>query len=511
MKQLNELISASGAVDGRALEDRVARAATALASIGVGVGDRVALLMRNDQPLVEALLATQHLGAYPVPLNWHAKADEIHHVLTDCGASVLIAHADLLAPVASAVPTATRLVPVAPSPAVLAAYHVSWDGTMPEGAAPPWSDWIGAQTPIAAAAAAAPESIIYTSGTTGLPKGVRRLAATPDQQRLTSRMRETVFGIVPGARVLVPAPLYHTAPNFFALRAARIAELLVLPARFDAEGLLANIERHRITHLYAVPTIFIRLLALPEPVRRRYHLGSLAFALHAGAPCPPDVKRRMIEWWGPVINEYYGSTEAGPSTFVRAEEWLERPGTIGRPVDGVRIEVRDAEDRPLDKDEVGELFVWNDGYADFTYLNRPQARAELQQRGMMATGDLGRRDAAGYYYLCDRKRDLVISGGVNLYPAEIEAILQTMPGVADCAVFGIPDPEFGEGLAALVEPMPGHAPTEPEIRAFLKRRLADFKVPRRIELRASLPREESGKIRKRLLREPYWQDTGRQI
>jgi long-chain acyl-CoA synthetase len=361
------------------------------------------------------------------------------------------------------------------------------------------------------AARPALESIIYTSGTTGRPKGVRRMAASTEQVELTEQMRRTVFGIGPGDRVLVPAPLYHTAPHLFAMRAVRNAAFLKLPARFDAEAVLADIDHHRITHLYAVPTMFARFLGLPPATRKQFDLSSLRCVLHAGGPCPPSVKKAMLDWLGPIVHEYYGSTETGPNTFARGDEWLGRPGTVGRAVPGVHVSVHDDDGRALGAKEVGELYVLNKGYADFTYLNRPDARAELQRAEKIATGDMGYFDEDGYFFLCDRKRDLVISGAVNIYPAEIEAVLMGMPGIGDVAVFGIPDEEFGEALAAHVEPLAGHDVSPDAIRAYLAQRLASFKLPRLIEIHAHLPREESGKIKKRLLREPYWAGSGRSI
>lgn len=511
MDQLHCLVAGSREIAGDKLKERVLRAAAGLAKLGIVEGDRVALLMRNDLPLVEASLATQHLGAYPVQLNWHSKGDEVRHVLQDSAPSVLIAHVDLFASIKDAVPEGLTCILVIPPGEHAAAYRVPPERCVVSSGMVEWESWISELPSIHSPAKQAPESIIYTSGTTGFPKGVRRFGPSDHQINMTERMRQTVFGIDANSRVLVTAPLYHTAPNLFAFRAVRKGEILVLPTRFSPEALLADIERHRITHLYAVPTIFVRLLNLPTEIRAKYKLSSLSFVLHAGGPCPPSVKRQMMEWFGPIIHEYYGSTEAGPSTFVRGEEWLRKPGTVGRPVDGVTIEVRDDAGNLLGDHEVGELWVRNDGYADFTYLNCPDARKELQRGNMITTGDLGYRDSDGYYFLCDRKRDLVISGGVNIYPAEIEAVLQTMPGIADSAVFGIPHAEFGETLAAIVEPLPGHDITPSHVQDFLIRNLSNFKVPRVVEITAHLPREESGKIKKRLLREPYWVAAGRSI
>lgn len=511
MEQLEYVSTQDVRCTGEALKGDVLRAVAGLAGLGVREGDRVALLMRNDLPLLVATLALQHLGAYPVQLNWHAQPDETGYVLRDCAARILIGHSDLLRHAAQAIPVGTTVLAVTPSPAVASAYRVPADRLAPPEGALEWRAWLQTQQPSSLTAAPPVESIIYTSGTTGKPKGVRRFAASSEQAQLTERMRQTVFGVGAGDRVLVPAPLYHTAPNLFGLRAVRKAACLVLPARFDAEGILADIERHRITHVYAVPTMFVRLLDLPAEVRRRYDLSSVRCVLHAGGPCSPSVKKAMLDWLGPVVHEYYGSTETGPNTFIRGDEWLSKPGSVGRAAEGVHVSVHDEMGQELGPNQVGELFVLNRGYADFTYLNLPDARTDLQRGDLIATGDLGYRDDDGYYFLCDRKRDLVISGGVNIYPAEIEATLSAMDGVADCAVFGIPDTEFGEALAAYVEPLPGRALTETAIRSFLGQRLANFKLPRVIEMRERLPREESGKIKKRLLREPYWDQAGRRI
>ena len=511
MEQLEQIVAGSAAIDGRTLKQRVLRAVAGLQALGVGSGDRVAILMRNAIPQVEATLAAQHLGAYPVQINWHAGLEEVRHVLHDCGARLVVCHADFQHTVAEALPQPLPTVLVRPAPEILRAYRLDPQRCELPAGALEWESWLAAQPPSELPPATAVESIIYTSGTTGLPKGVRRFVPTAEQVQRTERMRLLMTGISERARVLVPAPLYHTAPNLFAMRAVRKASLLVLPARFDAAELLADVERHRISHLYVVPTIFVRLLALPAAVRSSFDLSSLSFVLHAGGPCAPSVKMAMLRWWGPIVHEYYGSTEAGPSTYVTGAEWLRKPGTVGRAIEGARVEVRDDAGRRLGPNEVGELVVRNDGYADFTYLNREPARQELQRGDMLATGDMGYQDADGYFFLVDRKRDLVISGGVNIYPAEIEAAIQAVDGVADCAVFGIPDEEFGEALAAIVEPLPGVDLAPAFLRDRLGSTLPRFKVPRVVEITPRLPREESGKIRKRLLREPYWAQAGRRI
>jgi long-chain acyl-CoA synthetase len=355
-----------------------------------------------------------------------------------------------------------------------------------------------------------PLTMFYTSGTTGHPKGVRRPAPTPAQMAAIERMRREIFGISPGIRCVVPGPLYHSAPNAFAMRAGRVAEVMVLMPRFDPVGFLELIERERLDTMFMVPTMFVRLLKLPEAVRRRHDLSSLKFVIHAAAPCPPDVKQAMIDWWGPVIYEFYGSTESGAVTLASSADTLRKPGTVGRAVEGAELRILDDEGRILPAGEVGEIFTRMPGLPDFTYHNKPEERVKIDRDGFITSGDVGYLDADGYLFLCDRKRDMVISGGVNIYPAEIEAVLLGLGGVKDCAVFGIPDPEFGEKLMAVVEPA-GVTLTLDDVSSYLRLHLADYKVPKVIEIGRDLPREDSGKIFKRRLRDPYWQGAGRRI
>ncbi len=260
-----------------------------------------------------------------------------------------------------------------------------------------------------------------------------------------------------------------------------------------------------------VPTMFVRLMKLPEAVRSKYDVSSLRHVVHAAAPCPADVKRAMIEWWGPVIHEYYGSTEAGAITFATSNDALRRPGTVGKVLDGVELRFLGEDGAPLLQGEIGEIYSRNADNPDFTYHNKPEKRAEIERDGFVTSGDVGYIDEDGYVFICDRKRDMVISGGVNIYPAEIEAALHAVPGVHDCAVFGIPDDEFGEALMAMVEPETGVTLDVADIRAQLKTALADYKVPKHVEILQNLPREDSGKIFKRRLRDPYWERAGRRI
>jgi long-chain acyl-CoA synthetase len=306
-------------------------------------------------------------------------------------------------------------------------------------------------------------------------------------------------------------PMYHSAPNAYGLASVRVGAAIVLQPRFEAEEMLALIERHRISHMHVVPTMFVRLLKLPEAVRRRYDLSSLRFVVHGAAPCPAAVKRAMIEWWGPVIHEYYGSTETGIPAWISAADALAHPGAAGRVLDGATIKILDDAGRELPPGEAGEVFVRSTYVPDFTYQGLDAVRREVARGDLVTVGDVGWLDAEGYLYLCDRKRDMVISGGVNIYPAEIEAALVAHPAVKDCAVFGIPDEEFGESLCAHVELQPGNAATAAEIQAFLAQHIAKFKIPNRIVFATALPREDSGKIFKRKLRAPYWDKAGRAI
>jgi long-chain acyl-CoA synthetase len=506
------LVSGERSLPAPAFAGRIARAAAGFAALGLGPGDCAALLLRNDFAFLEASLAAARLGAYAVPINWHCKADEVAYVLSDCGARVLVAHADLLAGVADAVPPGVTVLAVETPPEIGAAYGIAPGRGRPPPAAIEWNGWVAAHTPWQGAPLPQTSSMIYTSGTTGRPKGVRRRPLGADLEARMAGYRERMYGLTPGVRTMIPGPLYHSAPNAVALSATRAASLIALMPRFDPVGFLALVERHRIEALFMVPTMFVRLLKLPAEVRTRYDTSSLRFVMHAAAPCPSEVKRGMIDWLGPVIHEFYGSTESGAVTVVDSAEWLARPGTVGRPIEGAGVRIYDDAGNRLGPNQVGEVYARLEFLPEFTYHQLPGERAEIEREGFITSGDMGYLDEAGYLFLCDRKRDMVISGGVNIYPAEIEAVLITCPGVKDCAVFGIPDAEFGEALMAVIEPQPGSpAPSVAGVRAYLAQRLADYKVPRRIELRSDLPREDSGKIFKRRLRDPYWADAGRAI
>lgn len=505
------LVCGSRSIGHDALDARVRRVATGLATLGVAPGDCVAILMRNDMPFIEVSYAAQIIGAYAVPINWHFKDEEITYILSDSAAKVLVGHADLLAPIAAALPGDLPLIAADTPHEVARAYGLEPLSAPAVPGALDYEAWAGRQSAYPGVMQPSPLTMFYTSGTTGKPKGVRRPAPTAGQMAASDRLRRDIMGIKPGVRTAIPGPLYHSAPNAFAMRAGRIGDVMVLMPRFDPVSMLELIERERIDTMFMVPTMFVRLLKLPREVRRKYDISSLRFIIHAAAPCPHDVKRAMIDWWGPVINEFYGSTESSAVTFATSADTLAKPGTVGRVVEGAEVRILDDAGCILPAGQVGEIFTRFLELPDFTYHNKPEQRAAVDRDGFITSGDVGYVDEDGYVFLCDRKRDMVISGGVNIYPVEIEAILLVLPGVRDCAVFGIPDGEYGEKLMAVVELADDSKIGVPEIRTHLKAHLANYKVPSVIEIGRDLPREDSGKIFKRRLRDPYWQATGRQI
>jgi long-chain acyl-CoA synthetase len=496
---------------------RGARIGAGLESLGIGPGDGVAVYLRNDVAFFEISLGAASVGAYPVAVNWHSSEEEARYVFEDSEAKAVVIHWDLFQHVRGAIPAGAHVLIVPTPPEIAAAYGLdAQTQPIPEGAID-WDSWRDGFPPRMLEPSATTLSIIYTSGTTGHPKGVKRPPYTPDQMVSLTETLAVIFGLSyfedPGQIVTaIVGPIYHSAPNVHALFSYRVGAQVHVCPRFDPEGLLALIEAERITHLHMVPIMFERLLKLPEDVRRRYDISSLCFVVHAAAPCSPATKAAMIDWWGPIIHEYYGATETGPVTFLGSEEWLAHPGSVGRAMEGADVRVIDDEGRILGPGEIGEVAAGSaSGNNEFTYHGDPAKRRAADRNGLFAPGDVGYFDEEGYLYLCDRKIDMIISGGVNIYPAAIEAELHKHDAVADCAVFGIPDEEFGEAVHAVVTVRPGEKATEEEIKAFLRERIAAYQVPRQVEFRNELPREDSGKIFKRKLRDPHWAAAGRAI
>jgi long-chain acyl-CoA synthetase len=483
--------------------DRIRRSARVLQSAGIGEGSVVALMMRNSPQMLELMLAARWLGALWCPINWHYKTEEVQYILGNSGARVLVIDAQLLAGLPGLqLDTVTTFI------------HNSAadrDAAGPALTAPDWEHSRDAAAPLDEPARAPRGAMLYTSGTTGQPKGIVRAAASPEKAASGLAVLRQVLGFKPGMRALVSAPMYHSAPNTYCVGASlENAELFIEP-RFDAEHTLRMIERHRLTHAYLVPTMYVRMLALPADVRKRYDLSSMQFVASTGSPCAPEVKRAMIDWWGPVINEAYGSSELGYSTLLSSADALRKPGSAGRPLSGARFAILDEQGAALPPGQAGLIYLHQDAYADFSYIGNPEARQRMEKDGLKTLGDVGYLDEDGFLFIVDRASDMVISGGVNIYPAEIEAVLQTMPGVADCAVFGIPDPEFGEALGAAVQLQADTPVSAEQVGAFLQQRLAGYKVPKVVEFVAQMPREDTGKIFKRKLREPYWAGMARRI
>jgi long-chain acyl-CoA synthetase len=496
-------------IDAESFDARCRRAARVLHEAGIGEGDVVALLLRNGPLALEVMLAARALGALWCPINWHFKTDEVAYILADSGTKVLVADGALLQGLPGldlarvttfvAAPDGAQFDAVA---AADAAHATSWQAQRTAAA------------PIDAAPKAPRGAMFYTSGTTGRPKGIKRAAASPELAARGLDVLRHVLGFEPGMRALLSAPMYHSAPNSYSIGASQMGAELFIEERFDAERTLQLIEEHRLTHAYLVPTMYVRLLALPEATRRKYDLSSMRFVASTGSPCAPDIKRAMIDWWGPVIHEAYGASELGYMTRLDSAEALRKPGSAGKPLPGVTCVILDSDGNPLPQGQAGLIYVHQPAFPEFTYIGNHAARQKIERNGLKTMGDIGYLDEDGFLFIVDRSADLVISGGVNIYPAEIEATLQMLPGVADCAVFGIPDAEFGEALAAAVqrsEGAAGAALTSDAVRAFLRERLADYKVPRVVAFHAALPREDTGKIFKRKLREPYWAGQARKI
>jgi long-chain acyl-CoA synthetase len=481
------------------VQARAARICGGLKAMGIAGGDNIAIVMANSVEFLEVTAGIALAGANPVPVNWHGKADEIGYLLSNSGSKAVFVHSDFVAAVRES---------GCPLPTIVA----RGNGPMPDNY-PEYESWLAGQDPDTATAVSTTGlGMIYTSGTTGKPKGIVRDEISPEvlmQMVMTTVNR---MGIGPGVATILPAPLYHTAPNTMAVLSMKLGMDITLLDRFDAEEFLAAVERHRVQQVQMVPTMFTRLLRLPQEVRDRYDVSSLQSVVHSAAPCPAHIKRRMIDWLGPIVSEYYGGSETGPVVWCTSAEWLAHPGTVGTPADGAQVRIITADDEEAPVGEVGVVYVKPAEYwPGFTYHGDDKKRREMELDGFVTVGDMGRIDSDGYLYLTDRANDMVISGGVNIYPAEIESVLYLMPAVRDCAVFGIPDEEYGESLAAHIEVGEGHTLTEDEVRAFVRSKLAGFKTPKVVVFDNDLPREDSGKLFKRRIRDRYWKEADTRI
>lgn len=493
------IVFQSQTITAEAFGQRVMRSAAALKAAGVGDGDVVALLMRNSPEAIELMLAARHLGAQWCPVNWHFLTDEVQYILNNSRAKVLLGDAALLKALTG-----------------LDSSHIQVWSIRGAGSADPsdWPAWEAlrdASPPLADPPAPARGAMFYTSGTTGRPKGIVRQPFTAQQATANATMRRMAYGAQAEMRALLNAPWYHSAPNGYALGIAQDSGTLYIEERFDAERTLQLIQEHRLTHAYLVPTMYVRMLALPADTRARYDISSMRFVSSTGSPCAPDIKRAMIQWWGPVIHECYGASELGYMTLLTSEQALRKPGSAGPPMPGVAMKILDEAGVEQPAGKAGLIYIDQPATPDFSYIGNAESRAKMERAGLKTMGDVGYLDEDGFLFIVDRLADMVISGGVNIYPVEIEHALQSMPGVADCAVFGIPDEEFGEALAAAVQPARGAALTAESISTWLRERISGYKVPRVIALHDELPREDTGKIFKRKLRDPYWAGRTRRV
>ncbi|MEQ6202413.1 AMP-binding protein [Sulfitobacter sp. HNIBRBA2951] len=499
-------------VSGKDLEHRAAQGARALQSIGAGADVPVAVIMRNDLTQLEIMRAAAQAGCVIVALNWHAAAEEVAAICDDSGAQIVIIHRDLIDALRPAL-DGRRVIGVTPAPALCAAYAITSAAAATDSDGDEWSTLVDAQAPIEHREMMRPLRR-YTSGSTGAPKGVKRLGGGPrkDFEEILRRVGSEMMRLKPGSRFFTAAPIYHSAPSTLT-SAALVSEgvsILIAP-KFEPEAFLAAIEAQRITHIYLVPTMMSRMLKLPQAVKDRYDLSSVEFCVSTGSPWPHDLKEAMIEWWGPVFWESYGATEIGFMTMASSHDALAKPGTAGRTQLGCSILILDDDGVELPAGEVGEIYARMDAFGGFDYSNDPESRQAAEKHGHFSVGDLGWLDEDGFLFITDRKKDMIISGGANIFPAEIEAVLMRAPFIRDVAVFGAPDPEFGEQVVAAIEPSADWVPDATQVAAFLEGKLAGFKHPRIIDFHDALPREDSGKIFKPRLRKPYWEAAGRNI
>ncbi|MGA4840466.1 AMP-binding protein [Streptomyces sp. G45] len=473
------------------LGERVGRLGRALYGLGVRAGDTVAAMVPNSRVFFELRLATGCSGVYFTPFSHHFTTDEVAYVVADSEARVVVVDADLLDVAGPALDAA----------GVPAERRVVWRGRR-EG-------WVGYEDLLAGVAEGGPAprpraggTLLYTSGTTGRPKAVRRaLADAPPGPSAYERDFMARVGVRPGPYVqLSAAPLYHAAPGLFANMAMQFGHTVVLAERPGPEDWLRLVDRHRVQVAFAVPTVLHRLLRLPAETRRRYDTSSLTALVHGAAPCPEAVKRAAIDWLGPVLYEFYAATEGGV-TAASSADWLARPGTVGRPMAGVDVRILDDDGEPVGVGETGAVYFTP--AVPFTYFKDPE-KTERSLRGAHFTaGDHGYLDADGWLYLRDRRTDLIISGGVNVYPAEVEAALIAHPDVADVAVVGVPDEEWGQRVVAVVQVedgvRAGDALAE-RLVAHCRGVLAGFKVPRSVVFRETVPRSPAGKVLRREVR-----------
>jgi len=484
-------------------------------SIGLVPGDHVALCMENHPRYLEILWGCEYAGLIYTAASSRLTTDELTYIVNDCGARVYITSRYKAESAAELLATTPAVELRLMLDGVIDGYE-SYEGTVALQSDEPLTDRIGGT------------DMLYSSGTTGRPKGVLPSVPTePLETRalpgtttasvlgLVVGMQRVLFGMDDTKTYLSPAPMYHAAPLRFSLAAQALGATVVAMEQFDAERFIEFIERYQATHTQVVPTMFVRMLKLPEEARARYDVSSLECCVHAAAPCPIPVKQAMIEWWGPVIHEYYAGTEGNGFTYCNSDMWLGHKGTVGMPIN-CKVHIVDEQGEELPQGDVGTVYF--EGGRSFEYHNDPEKTAGSRHpQGWSTLGDVGYLDADNYLYLTDRKAYMIISGGVNIYPQEAENVLVTHPKVVDVAVFGVPNEDFGEEVKAVVQPVELPADDEAaaalarELIAYCREQLADVKCPRTIDFRPELPRHPTGKLYKRILKDQYWAAAGRSI
>ena len=490
------IMAASGeVVTYRQLDQQSNRIAQLFRARGLKPGDHIALYLENNPRFFEICWGAQRSGLIYTAISSRLTAAEVDYIVTDCGAKLFVTSKYLADKAAELVP----LLGGAP-------HRFMIDGTIP--GYEPWEETVAGfpATPIADQTAG--HDMLYSSGTTGRPKGVMPVVEPQaiDFDNPLLAVTRKLYGINADTIYLSPAPLYHAAPMRFNMSVMRLGGTSVIMENFDAEEFLKLVPKHKITHTQVVPTMFVRFLKLPEEVRTKYDMSSLTCAIHAAAPCPIPTKEAMIAWWGPIIWEYYGGTEGNGLTICNAQEWMAHKGTVGRAVIG-KLKICDDAGTELPEGESGTVY-FAEG-RPFAYHNDPKKTQESRHpNGWTTLGDVGYVDSDGFLHLTDRKAFMIISGGVNIYPQECENLLINHPKVIDCAVFGVPNDDFGEEVKAVVQPR-NMAEAGPELAeeliAYCKRNLSAIKCPRTIDFEPELPRHPTGKLYKRLLRDRYWQ------
>ncbi len=478
------------------------RIANGLRALGLKPDDTAALVLPNSVEMVATFLAGAQIGLYVTPINHHLVGPEIAYIVGDSDAKVLIGHERFAGELTRVLDELGDAAPPAFAIGDIAGFR-------------PFAELLEGQPDTPPADRVSGVAMHYTSGTTGKPKGVKRGRPDIDPDELGSllAMFLMLFGVQPqdGNVHITGSPLYHTAVLMWTACSLHLGHKIVLMDKWTPEGMLQLIDDHKVTTSHMVPTQFHRLLALPEDVRAKYDCSSTRCMVHAAAPCPPDIKRRMIEWWGDAIMEYYAATEGG-GTIVTAKEWLERPGTVGKAWAGSDVRILDDDGNQLPPGELGTVYM--SLQADFEYKG-DRAKTDANRRdGYFTVGDVGILDEDGYLFLRDRKIDMIISGGVNIYPAEIEGDFLSHPKVGDVAVFGIPNDDWGEEIKAVIEPAAGIEPgpdLEAELRQYADDRMASYKRPKSYDFVPELPRDPNGKLYKRKLRDPYWEGKQRAI